>query len=61
MIDTKNVPEGIKVIPAAWSMKRKRDIVTREIVKYKARVNVHEGMQEYGVNYDKTYSLVVGW
>ena len=42
-------------------MKRKRDIVTRKVYKWKARLNVHGGQQEYGVNYLETYSPVVNW
>ena len=55
------VPHGTDVIPADWSMRKKRDILTRRITKYKARLNVHGGMQEYGVNYFKTYSPVATW
>jgi hypothetical protein len=42
-------------------MKRKRDILTRKVLKYKARLNVHGGKQEYAVNFFKTYSPVVTW
>merc|ERR1740123_1649818 len=37
LIDVSEVPKGQKVIPSVWSMKRKRDISSRKIVKYKAR------------------------
>ena len=40
-------------------MKRKRRIATTEIYKWKARLNVHGGKQEYGVHYWETYSPVV--
>jgi histone deacetylase 1/2 len=42
-------------------MKRKRDLVTREVYKHKARLNVHGGQQQFGVNYFETYSPVVTW
>ena len=42
-------------------MKRKRDIKTQQVYKYKARLNIHGGQQEYGVHYTKTYSPVVNW
>jgi hypothetical protein len=42
-------------------MKRKRRIDTREIYKWKARLNVHGGKQEYGVHYWETYAPVVRW
>ena len=61
LINKRDVPEGVKVIPSVWSMKRKRDITTRKVIKYKARLNVHGGKQEHGVNYLETYSPVVGW
>ena len=42
-------------------MKRKRDIQTGKVNKYKARLNVNGGKQEYQVNYWETYSPVVTW
>ena len=42
-------------------MKRKRDIVTRKVYKWKVKLNVHRGQQEYGVNYLETYYPVVTW
>jgi hypothetical protein len=42
-------------------MKRKRDILTRKVLKYKARLNVHGGQHEFAVNYFETYSPVVTW
>ena len=35
LIDKRDAPNGIKVIPSVWSMKRKRDITTRRVIKYK--------------------------
>jgi len=40
------VPEGHKVLDAVWSMKRKRHLLTRQVYKWKARLNVHGGQQE---------------
>jgi hypothetical protein len=42
-------------------MKRKRRLTTNEVYKYKARLNVHGGQQELGVNYWETYDPVVTW
>jgi hypothetical protein len=39
----------------------KRDITTNEIKKYKARLNLHGGKQEFGTNYFETYAPVVTW
>jgi len=42
-------------------MKRKRRIATREIYKWRARLNVHGGKQTYGINFWETYAPVVQW
>ena len=42
-------------------MHRKRDITTNEIKKYKARLNLHGGKQEFGANYYETYAPVETW
>ncbi|KAI2513027.1 hypothetical protein MHU86_1318 [Fragilaria crotonensis] len=55
------IPEGVKVLPSVWSMKRKRRIATREIYKWKARLNAHGGKQVQGINFWETYSPVVNW
>jgi hypothetical protein len=55
------IPEGTSLLPAVWAMRRKRHIATREAYKWKARLNVHGGKQEHGVNYWETYSPVVSW
>jgi hypothetical protein len=49
-----------KPILAVWSMKRKRD-PAGEIIKWKARLCAHGGMQTHGINYWDTYSPVVSW
>ena len=61
LIPRNDVPEGVKILDSVWSMKRKRDIKTREVHKWKARLNVHGGQQEYAVNFFETYSPVVNW
>ena len=55
------VPKDADVVPSVWSMRRKRDITTNEIKKYKARLNLHGGKQVYGMNYYETYAPVVTW
>jgi hypothetical protein len=42
-------------------MKRKRDLVSQKVLKHKARLNVHGGQQQHGVNFFETYSPVVAW
>jgi len=55
------VPEFTKILPSVWAMRRKRRISTHEPYKWKARINLHGGKQEHGVNYWETYAPVVGW
>jgi hypothetical protein len=46
LVPKSNVPDDTLILPAVWSMKRKRRINTREVVyKWKARLNVHGGKQ----------------
>jgi hypothetical protein len=61
LAERKNLPKGTKVLASVWSMKRKRCILTREIYKWKACLNVHGGQQEHGVNFWETYAPVVNW
>ena len=42
-------------------MCRKRDLVTNQVTKYKACLNLHGGKQELGVNYFETYAPVATW
>jgi hypothetical protein len=56
-----DVPAGTKVLPSVWAMKRKRRIATNEAYKWKARLNLHGGKQEHGVNYWETYAPVIAW
>ena len=55
------VPEGVKILDCVWSMKRKRRLKTNLVYKHKARLNIHGGQQEHGVNYWETYAPVVTW
>ena len=61
VVSKDEVPPGTKILPAVWSMKRKRRIATGEIYKWKACLNVHGGKQEKGINFWETYSPVVSW
>ena len=60
VVPISSVPQGNRPIMAVWSMKRKRDPAV-EIIKWKARLGAHGGMQTKGVNYWETYSPVVSW
>ena len=61
LIPCKEVPKGQPVLESVWAINKKQDIVTRQFYKWKARLNVHRGQQEYGVNYLETYLPVVPW
>jgi hypothetical protein len=55
------IPKHLPVLPAVWSMKRKRRITIREVYKWKARLTIDGSKQQYGLHYDQTYSPVVTW
>lgn len=61
LVPRSSVPAGTKILPAVWAMKRKRRIATREIYKWKARLNIDGSKQEEGVNYWETFSPVASW
>ena len=55
------VPQGKTILNAVWQMRRKRDIKTREIKKYKARLNIDGSKMTKGIDYDDTYAPVATW
>jgi Reverse transcriptase (RNA-dependent DNA polymerase) len=61
VIPIDQLPSGTPVLDPVWSMKRKRRLRNNEVYKHKARLNIHGGQQEYGVNYWETYAPVVTW
>jgi hypothetical protein len=61
LIKRSKVPVGEPIQQSVWAMRRKRNLTTGEIVKHKARLNLHGGMQEYGLNYYETHAPVVTW
>jgi hypothetical protein len=54
IVNRSNVPSKASILPAVWAMKRKRRIATREIYKWKARLNIDGSKQIKGVNYWET-------
>jgi Reverse transcriptase (RNA-dependent DNA polymerase) len=56
-----SVPHDKTILPAVWQMKRKRDIRTRTIKKWKARLNVDGSRMQKGIHYDETYAPVASW
>lgn len=61
IVHKSTVPSGHKVLPMVWQMKRKRDIKTRKVKKWKARLNIDGSKMREGVHYDQTYSPVASW
>jgi hypothetical protein len=61
VVHKSRVPEGQVVLPAVWQMKRKRDVMTGAIKKYKARLNIDGSRMRQGVHYNETYSPVASW
>ena len=61
IIHRSKLPEGATLLPAVWQMKRKRDIRTRKVKKYKARLNIDGSRMQKGKHYDNTYAPVASW
>jgi len=61
LIKRHKVPQGIRVLPSVWAMRRKRRIATNEVCRWKARLNVGGHRQQCGINYWETHSPVVSW
>ena len=61
LVHRSQVPPDVEVMPSVWAMRRKRNLTTNAITKYKARLNLHGGKQIYGMNYYETYAPVVTW
>ena len=55
------VPEGATVLPAVWQLRRKRDVRTGEIKKYKARCNIDGSRMIKGEHFEETYAPVASW
>ena len=61
IVHIKDVPKGKIILPAVWQMRRKRDIKTRLVKKYKARLNIDGSKMKQGLHYDLTYAPVASW
>ena len=60
VVDRSQIPPKMKTILAIWSFKRKRK-PDGTIIKHKARLCAHGGMQQWGINFWETYAPVVNW
>ena len=61
IIHKSKLPQGATVLPAVWQMKRKRDIKTRNVKKWKARLNIDGSRMTKGIHYTETYAPVASW
>jgi len=57
----KDLPDGEIILPAVWSMKRKRRIATQEPYKWKSRLNLGGHKMIPGKHYDETYAPALSW
>ena len=61
LLHKSKVPQGATILNAVWQMKRKRDIRTGQITKYKARLNIDGLRMVKGRDYDLMYAPVATW
>ena len=61
VIPQSQVPTRFRVFPGVWTLVRKRDILTREIKKYEARLAFDGSRMREGEDYNKTYTPVALW
>ena len=61
IIHKAHVPRSATVLPTVWKMRRKRDIKTGTIKKYKARLNIDGSRMQKGIHYDHSYAPVASW
>ena len=61
LLHKSKVPKNSTILNAVWQMKRKRDIRTGTITKYKARLNIDGSKMVKGRDYDLTYAPVATW
>ncbi|CAJ1958093.1 unnamed protein product [Cylindrotheca closterium] len=60
-IQKKDLPKGATLLPAVWQMKRKRNIKTGKVKKWKAWLNIDGSRMVKHCNYDLTYAPVASW
>jgi hypothetical protein len=48
------LPKGATVLPAVWQMKRKCNIMTRQVKKWKARLNIDRSRMKKDIHYTET-------
>ena len=61
IVPRSSVPKGATIFPAVWQMRRKRDIKTGKIKKYKAKLNIDGSRMKRRRDFDLTYAPVATW
>lgn len=61
VIPRTEVPKGARIIPTVWQLRRKRDIMTGQIKKWKARLNIDGSKMIKHQDYELTYAPVASW
>jgi Reverse transcriptase (RNA-dependent DNA polymerase) len=61
LVKRSSVPTTSRVLPSVWSMRRKRDLTTGAVMKYKARLNVDGSRQNKGIDLTETFAPVAAW
>ena len=56
-----NVPKDVEIIHSVLAMRRKRNLATNDITKFKARLRIHGEKQMLRINCWETYAPVVMW
>ena len=61
VIPKSDLPAGETILPAVWSMRRKRRIATREVYKWKSRLTLGGHKMIKGKHYEETYAPSLSW
>ena len=61
LIHKTEVPEKTRILPMVWQMRRKRDITTGKVKKYKARLVVDGSKMIKNLDFTDTYAPVTTW
>ena len=61
LIHRSDIPPTANLLPAVWQLRRKRNLLTGEIKRYKARLNVDGSRMVKHRDYDLTYAPVISW
>jgi hypothetical protein len=58
IVHRSTVKDEKKILLTVWQMKRKRDIMTCKVKKWKARLNIDGSKMRQGIDYQETYAPV---